>query len=137
MEDMYYEIPEGLYDLDDTMTVDVTDSGLIGITMCYPITVEEITEQVELLPVSVVQGIMRQEIVEHTDRYIDNGRGGSIAFNALELIYFRVKDGDTAGAYSYVPTWRLSRRSEQGYDHPVLVNAIDGSVIYLEEELGE
>lgn len=135
VEDMYYEIPEGLYDLDDTMTVDVTDSGLIGITMWYPITVEKMTEQVELLPISVVQGIMRQEILEHTDRYIDNGKGGHIAFNALELIYFRVKDGDTAGAYSYVPTWRLSRKSEEGYDHPILVNAIDGSVIYLEDEL--
>lgn len=39
------------------------------------------------------------------------------------------------GSYSYVPTWRLSARSDEFYYHPVLVNVIDGSVIHIQDEL--
>lgn len=127
---------EGFYDLKDSMEIMVVDDGVVSITMQYPITVNQITEQVELLPLSSIEDILKNEIMENSDRYHYKAwnQGVTKSFNLLELIYFRVKNNDAPGTYSYVPAWRLSQEAS-GYNHPILVNAIDGSVIYLEEEL--
>lgn len=126
---------EGFYDLLDSMEIMVVDDGVF-ITMQNPITVNRITEQVEMLPLSSIEDILKNEVMENSDRYHYNAwsQGVTKSFNLLELIYFRVKNNDTPGSYSYVPAWRLSQEAS-GYNHPILVNAIDGSVIYLEEEL--
>lgn len=129
---------ETFYDLKDSMEIMVMDGGMVSITVQYPLTVRQITEQVELLPLSSIQDIMENEIRENFDQYHYDGwsRGVTKSFNLLELIYFRVKNPDDPDVYSYVPAWRLSQEAS-GYHHPILVNAVDGSVIYLEEELGE
>lgn len=127
---------ETFYDLKDSMEIRVMDGGVVNITVQYPLTVRRITEQVELLPLSSIQDIMKNEIRENFDQYHYDGwsRGVTKSFNLLELIYFRVKNPDDPDVYSYVPAWRLSQEAS-GYHHPILVNAVDGSVIYLEEEL--
>lgn len=79
-----------------------------------------------------IQKIMKSEVTEHTGRYDFSGGNG---FNAMELIYFRMKNVDEPGSYSYVPVWRLCNESEYSYDNPILVNAIDGTVIHLLDEL--
>lgn len=119
------------YSLDCRCSVAVTDDGVVGVEMKYPLVVKHITEQVELLPLDTIKQIMKNEAVEHPDRYDFTKYQYS---NAMDLIYFRVGDKENADSYSYIPVWRLSQKGEYCY-HPILVNAIDGSVIYTEEEL--
>lgn len=135
----YDRLDEAFYDLQASVMVLVADEGMIGVSIMYPVTVNQITEKVELLPLSVIENIMKSEITDNFGQYSYEGwlRDNYKAFNSLELIYFRLRDRDRPGVYSYVPAWRLCWESENGYyEHPVLVNAIDGSVIYLEEEMG-
>lgn len=129
------------YDLSEYTCVYVSGAGVMGIQINAPVTVTNISAPVGLLPLATIQDIMKNEITEHSDLYSYEDWADSAYrnFNALELIYFRVKSGDTPGVYSYVPVWRLSGEKEEYeetfYRNPILVNAIDGSVIYLEEEL--
>lgn len=126
------------YDLFESTRVYVDNAGVIGVIMNCPVTVTKITEQVELLPLSAIQNIMKHEITENSDQYHyeDWEQRSYFRSNALELIYFRVKSG-TPGSYSYVPAWRLCNESEYNCDNPILVNAIDGSVIYPGQELSD
>lgn len=127
---MLFDIEEIEDDLCDWVEIWVNDSGITGVRIEYPVTVTRVTNQVKLMPLASIQEIMKGEVMEHADRYHFDEYTN---MTSMELIYFRVRDVDTEGSYSYVPTWRLSRFS---YNNPVLVNAIDGSVIYLEDELG-
>lgn len=126
------EIPEGFYDSKDRLSIVVTDAGVVDVTMDYPVTVTNVTEQVELLPLDTVKGIMKNEVMEHADDY---DFSQSKYYNTLELIYFRLKNDDKKGSYSYVPVWCLSGKVAERRNHGVLVNAIDGSVIYVEDEI--
>lgn len=126
------DLPEDWYDIADWIRIIVTDDGIIDVRTEYPITIGRVTEQVELLPLKTVQDILKNELTEHGDRY-DFTKNKY--FNTLELIYFRVKDDAKAGSYSYVPAWCLCEKDGDTYQHAVLVNAIDGSIIYLRDEL--
>ena len=61
--------------------------------------------------------------------------------NGMDLIYFRIRDEENPGAYSYVPAWRLASVQRDETEHfvecseAVLVNAIDGSEIDLFHEM--
>ena len=59
-----------------------------------------------------------------------------LLFQRLELIYFRIKDKENEGCYSYIPAWRLSGGNDypQYFENPLLINAIDGSVIDFYDE---
>ncbi|MDE7063686.1 MAG: hypothetical protein K2O73_10675 [Lachnospiraceae bacterium] len=114
-----------------TISLYVTEDGIIAMDWDHPLTVQNITPQVELLPLEDIQNIMENEAKEHTDQYNFNDYRYS---NAMDLIYFRVRDKETEGSYSYIPAWRLSQKGEYCY-HPIFINAIDGSVIYLQEEV--
>lgn len=121
------------YSLYESTSVYVNGDGVIGMEMTWPVTVTKITEQVELLPLSAIQSIMKDDVEKNPDRY-DWGERSVKRFNSLELVYFRVKGGK-AGVYSYVPAWRLGNQSESGMEYFAVVNAIDGSVIYPGQEL--
>lgn len=124
---------DNVYDFADKTVITVTDEGVVGVEMNYPVTVKTVSQPVEMLSLDTIQSILKDEVVNHG--------GGNDDFQAkpyffaLDLIYFRVKDDAKKGSYSYVPTWRLSARSDGFYYHPVLVNAIDGSVIHIQEQL--
>ena len=80
---------------------------------------------------------MRNELTEHIDQY--PSLESVNYYTNMELIYFRIRDEEKKGYYSYVPVWRLSVQFEdedgnQQMERAVLVNAIDGGVIYLQDE---
>ena len=133
--DVYYdEIDwDNVYDFADKTVITVTDEGVVGVDMNCPVTVKTVSQPVEMLSLDTIQSILKDEVVNHGGDNDDFQ--GKPYFFALDLIYFRVKDDAKEGSYSYVPTWRLSARSDEFYYHPVLVNAIDGSVIHIQDEL--
>ncbi len=135
------------YSLDARLTVYVTDAGVIQMSANNPLETSSMSESVELLPLDVIQGVMKEQMEKQREifRFMYPSRGGELAFNAMELIYFRMSDKDNPGHYSYVPAWRLSKQSEIemsdiGMDtksiyNPVMINAIDGSVIDIYDEI--
>lgn len=126
-----WSLPDDYYSLGSHCLVEVTDDGVIGMTLYYPLVVKKVTENVELMPMETIQQIMKNEATEHTDLYDFNTYRYS---NAMDLIYFRVRDREDSDSYSYIPAWRLSQMGSSCF-HPILVNAIDGSVIYVKDEL--
>lgn len=126
------EVSGGFYDSKDRISLVVTDAGVVDVAMDYPVDVTNVTGQVELLPLDSVKGIMKNEVMEHADDYDFTQ---SKYYNTMELMYFRLKNDGKQGSYSYVPAWCLSAKIGETRQHAVLVNAIDGSVIYIEDEL--
>lgn len=122
-----------IYDFTESTVITVTDEGVVGVEMNFPMTLQSLSQPVELLSLETVQGIMRDEVTEHGAEYPDFQ--AKPYFFAMELVYFRVRDDGREGCYSYVPAWRLSAKADGFFYHPVLVNAIDGSVIHIREEL--
>lgn len=126
------EVPGGFYDSNDQISLVVTDAGVVDVAMDYPVDMTNVTGQVELLPLDSVKGIMKNEVMEHADDYDFRQ---SKYYNTMELMYFRLKNHEKQGSYSYVPAWSLSAKIGETRQHAVLVNAIDGSVIHMEDEL--
>lgn len=126
------EVPGGFYDSNDQISLVVTDAGVVNVAMDYPVNVTNVTGQVELLPLDSVKGIMKNEVMEHVDDY---DFSQSKYYNTMELMYFRLRDDAKQGSYSYVPAWCLSAKIGETRQHAVLVNAIDGSVIHIGNEL--
>lgn len=119
------------YTMDDQVIVQVFDEGVMRVVISDPISVTEVTSGVKLLPLSSVQSVMEQELKEHSERYILDERSVN---NVMELNYLRVTNENKEHTYSYLPVWMLCHRDSTGVNyHPVFINAIDGSVIYLED----
>lgn len=130
---------EDYYSMDYSITVYVGDHYRL-VDVRNPITIGKTTKDVAMLPLSEIEGIVRDQLDLH---YLDYGLGaGSDDFRyaGMELIYLRVKDEKKDGRYSYVPVWRLSNVDTSvkqsnpetvEYQKCVLVNAIDGSVYHF------
>lgn len=117
----------------DRIEITVTDEGIVSMTMQAPVTITDITGSVELLPLDTIKDIMKNELTENGEQY-DFSRNKK--FDNLALIYLKTKDESVENKYSYVPAWCLSKKDEAGlYYHPVFINAIDGSVIYIDDFL--
>ena len=134
------------YQLDSTLEVYVTDKGVIEMDVINPVEITGISGETGLLPLREVEGIVKKQINEHfgTFRFDYPADDRKVTFNKMELIYFRIRDRKNPGHYSYVPTWRLSEVTEYEYElrplnffirNPVLINAIDGSVIDFYDEV--
>lgn len=135
------ESDELQYSLNAQMKVYVTETGVIAMTADNPVETLQISEQVELLPLDTIEGIMKDQLTKNLDTFRFNyPPRGDLNFDEMELIYFRVRDKENPGNYSYVPAWRLSSVSKEEEYHvisvrnPVLVNAMDGSVIDFYDE---
>ena len=134
---------EPQYCLKAQMDVYVTDKGVIGMQACHPVETVSISEGVELLPLEAIKASVRDQLLNHfadfqfKEKKQDDGRL-TVFFDRLDLIYFRVRNRENVGYYSYLPVWRLSA---EGFDYPkyienpFLINAIDGSVIDFYEEV--
>lgn len=119
----------------------VTDQGIIDMYAGNPVETIEISECVKLLPLNSVQNIMKEQIAKSCQEfnYDSNAQsvGGSrkLVFTHIELLYFRVSDKNNPGNYSYIPVWRLGEQigeelqNNRTIRNPVLINAIDGSLI--------
>ena len=136
------ETEEPQYFLKAQIEVYVNDKGVIGMRAYNPIETVSVSEGVDLLPLDAVKGIIKEQVTNHYKdfRFKVSASDGEkyIHFGRLELIYFRVKNKENAGNYSYIPVWRLSGGFESDYpkylENPILINAIDGSVIDFYDE---
>lgn len=132
-------INEGIrYSLNARVEIYVTDKGVIKMVANNPMELVGISEGVELLPLETIKNIMKEEMYEQVElfRFIDHEK----YYDAMELIYFRVRDDENPEKYSYVPVWRLAAvtrnplTSEISIREAVMINAIDGSVIDFYDE---
>ncbi len=129
------------YSMKAEANVYVTEQGVIQLHMSNPVETTGILESVELLPLETIQGIMKEQMEkQYEDFHFMELSVGELLFTHMELIYFRVRDKENPGCYSYVPAWRLSNLKEPtGFEYgsitnPVIVNAIDGSLIDYYDE---
>lgn len=127
------------YSMETRLDIYVTESGVVRMVANNPVKITGVSQNVELLPLETIQDIMRQAVQEQANLFRFNFYNNA-TFNEMELLYFRVRDQKNPGKYSYVPTWRLGmvRRDDIAHtisiQNPVLINAIDGSVIYFYDE---
>lgn len=138
------ESEETQYDMDSRLEVFVTDMGIIEARIDNPLEIIGVSGKVGLLPLDTVEGIMKEQITQNFGEFrFKYTSERVVTFNEMELIYFRVMDKEKPGYYSYVPTWRLSNAMfwNEGlqywnfFENPVLVNAIDGSMIDFYDEV--
>ncbi|MBO5259839.1 MAG: hypothetical protein J6B26_05610 [Agathobacter sp.] len=119
-----------------TATICINDHGIIELMVEDPVYFVQETENVSLLSLDTVKGIIKKELSDNPDQYF--GEENTLHFGELELNYLRIEDENRAGYFSYVPAWRLCYKMGSGSNRkvasvPVFVNAIDGSIINLED----
>ena len=116
--------------LPDSTLLTVTDDGIIDVQMEYPVNVTQIYKDVELISLKNIEQIIKAEITENPDKY-DTAE----SFNKLQLSYLKIRSDSEQGKYSYVPVWVLSRMVDSKEQNAIFVNAIDGTIINLENSL--
>lgn len=123
---------ENGYSEADRAQIAVNDAGTIQIELTAPVTIEKITDQVELLSLDNIKEIIKDEVMTNPDAYtlVEHKY-----FNGLKLGYAKIKNDSDAGSCSYVPAWCFYAKGGNEVDyHPVFVNAIDGTVFYAKDE---
>lgn len=116
--------------LPDSTLLTVTDDGIIDVQMEYPVNVTQIYKDVELISLKNIEQIIKAEITENPDKY-----DIASSFNKLQLSYLKIRSDSEQGKYSYVPAWVLSRMVDSNEQNAIFVNAIDGTIINLENSL--
>lgn len=117
--------------LPDSTLLTVTDDGIIDVQMEYPVNVTQIYKDVELISLKNIEQIIKAEITENPDKY-----DIASSFNKLQLSYLKIRSDSEQGKYSYVPAWALSRLVDYSNEqNAIFVNAIDGTIINLENSL--
>jgi hypothetical protein len=115
----------------DSTLLTVTDDGIIDVQMEYPVNVTQIYKDVELISLKNIEQIIKAEITENPDKY-----DIASSFNKLQLSYLKIRSDREQGKYSYVPAWALSRLVDYSNEqNAIFVNAIDGTIINLENSL--
>ena len=134
---------EPQYCLKARMEVYVTDQGVIGMRAYHPVETVSISGGVDLLPLDAVKASVRDQLLNHfadfrfKETKLDDNRR-TVFFDRMDLIYFRIRNREGAGYYSYLPVWRLSEEGFQYpkyFENPLLINAIDGSAINFYDEV--
>lgn len=117
----------------DTISFMITDDGIIKVNIADLVTIRNVSQPVELLPIEDILNIMKEEAAQHFDAFESTGGiQNSTTLSELELIYFGVESKEEDGVYTYVPAWTMGN---------MYVNAVDGTVewspiiltTYLEE----
>ena len=116
--------------LPDSTLLTVTDDGIIDVQLEYPVNVTQIYKDVELISLKNIEQIIKAEITENPDKY-----DTAATFNKLQLSYLKIRSDSEQGKYSYVPVWVLSRMVDSKEQNAIFVNAIDGTIINLENSL--
>ncbi|MFR2032764.1 MAG: DUF6034 family protein [Agathobacter sp.] len=117
--------------LPDSTLLTVTDDGIIDVQLEYPVNVTQIYKDVELIYLKNIEQIIKAEITENPDKYDTTS-----SFNKLQLGYLKIRSDSEPGKYSYVPAWALSRMVDYSSErNAIFVNAIDGTIIDLENSL--
>lgn len=113
------------------MNVQMNAQGLVSLQLIYPYEVKQIlTEDTQLLPISKIEEMIQDYLSTNPNPYNYNSSGNSAVINMiytkLELVYMRVCYDDK---YTLLPVWRLSGWDNDDISRLLCVNAIDGSVI--------
>lgn len=114
--------------LPDSTLLTVTDDGIIDVQMEYPVNVTQIYKDVELISLKNIEQIIKAEITENPDKY-----DTAATFNKLQLSYLKIRSDSEQGEYSYVPAWVLSRMVDSNEQNAIFVNAIDGTIIRIDD----
>ncbi len=115
----------------DKIIICVNDDGVVRFDYSTPLRIESVlSDDVKLLSYEKIQSIIRTEIISQ-ECYKYN------TFKKLELVYYPVKDKNNKGKYTIVPIWLLKSYDYNDIKSYVAVNAIDGSVVYINEEFYE
>lgn len=114
------------YSLETRIEIYVNGKGIIGMQAKNPIKITHVTDGIKCLPLNTVKGIIKE--YDMNNYLLGDER------NELKLIYFRVRDKENPGYYSYIPVWRFARGTEI-IKNAILINAIDGSVIDFYDEV--
>lgn len=108
----------------------VTDQGVTEFSVSYPVDIVNESKNVELLSMDTIKEIIKDDMTKNSEQY-DFTQNHT--YNNLKLGYIRLKDASDKDKYTYVPAWCLSKQ-DKGYDrYPVYVNAIDGTIIRLDD----
>lgn len=120
------------YSMKARLEVYINDKGIIAMRAQNPIETIGVSEEVEMLPIKVIQEIVKEQIELETSYFVRD---------RMELIYLRIRDKEHEGYFSYVPVWRLEDvwfHDGDGYAiayaNQLLINAIDGSVVNFYDE---
>lgn len=123
----------------------VADEGVFDLRIENPVRVVNTTKISSFLSFDAIKNILRNSFEENLKKtYVISDAFANtqekLYINSIELIYFRVKNPEKEGIYSYIPAWRFCRRMKVGGNEekviysPVIINAIDGTVIDLKEQ---
>lgn len=145
--DDFFSLSSGaMYATDSQITLYIMDEGVIRMELKNPVQVVSKTKVASFLSFESVQNILRSSFQENFEEvYIRSDKFSSaqdeLLLNSIELTYFRIRDKQRENYYSYIPVWRFCRRMKSNGENideliysPVLINAIDGSIINLREE---
>lgn len=129
------------------ITVDINDMGIIGFEYENPMEQTNVVENVTILPFQNIQEIMMDYLVQDFEELCTERLDAATTykFNKMELRYLCVKDYDTEDEYKFIPVWQLAYITEwdsmdegevfENIETCLIINAIDGSKIDIEEEV--
>lgn len=130
----YYE--SDLWEFDAYIKVMVNDSGIVGCQIYNPIKVLKTDEISKLLDREDIKDIVKQSV---NDKELWNNPIGQkincFEINEVRMVSFPIKSAEKAGEYTYVPCYLFWNVSSEFNSPFILVNAIDGSIINVEDNL--
>lgn len=138
-EEFIYTSEAGSY-----VTLEFNDRGILYFRYSNPMEQTAVTEEIEILPLETVENIMEDILKNDTDSVLnrpESYNAYTLSFNYMSLIYFRMRNREVPGEYSYVPVWELTNTpvdptGSAGSDSDwLLINAISGERIDLVYEL--
>ena len=107
-----------------------TDKGLYSVDICQIAEIDNVVENVELLPYETIKEAYKT--VLETDPQITDKNSGSVDVKTVAFTYVLVEDGESNKA-SYVPAWYFIatdnqlKDGDQRVEYTHVINAIDGS----------
>lgn len=142
---IYEKISGNTYALNSKIEIYVVEEGVMEVGFENAVQVVGVTKVQNYLSFDAIKQSLRKVLSEDFDSvYIprDNQeQSETLILNSIELIYFRIRDKEQDNDYSYIPVWQFCHHTETGGEliddtvyHPILINALDGSVIRLEDE---
>lgn len=113
----------------EQIVVWLNDCGIYRVS-CQGVMSAETPKPAKLLGFDQIKEIFVQHIQEFT------GDETETEWNWIGLEYVRLRNEQNADVYSYVPAWRFGTAYEvdKGYSSNIWINALDGSVIDMEQQ---
>lgn len=113
----------------DKIFVCVNDDGIVQFDYSSPLRLGHvISDDVKILSYEKIQNAIRTEIINQSCYEYNS-------FKDLELVYFPIQDESDLGKYTIVPIWILKSYDTNKIKSYVAVNAIDGSIIYINDQM--